>query len=68
MIEKLLTFTIFVTVGWLLLVAMLSLQEKSLIFLPSKTLGRTPRDLGLTARGRSLFAEPTCSGSLAMSD
>ena len=47
MIEKLLTFAIFVTVGWLLLVAMLSLQEKSLIFLPSKTLSRTPRDLGL---------------------
>ena len=49
MAEKLLAFTLFVTIGWLLLVGMLSLQEKSLIFLPSKTLGRTPRDLGLTA-------------------
>ena len=27
-----------------------------------------PGDSSLTARGRSLFAEPTCSGSLAMSD
>ena len=26
------------------------------------------KDLALSARGRSLFAEPACSGSLAMSD
>ena len=31
MAEKLLAFTLFVTIGWLLLVGMLSLQEKSLI-------------------------------------
>ena len=30
--------------------------------------GGVARRQGLAARGRSLFAEPTCSGSLAMSD
>ena len=31
-------------------------------------LGATPTHTRLTARGRSLFAEPRCSGSLAMSN
>ena len=48
--EKLLAFTAFVIVGWLILVAFLSLQEISLIFAPAKRLTRTPQDLGLEAR------------------
>ena len=48
--EKLLAFTAFVIVGWLILVALLSLQESSLIFAPAKLLRRTPQDLGLDAQ------------------
>ena len=54
--RMLLTVAIFVTVGWLLLVATLSLQETSLIFLPSRTINRTPANLGLTAEELSIAA------------
>ena len=49
MAEKLLMFTAFVTVGWLMLVGLLSLQESSLIYAPARDVDRTPADVGLNA-------------------
>ena len=48
--EKLLAFTAFVTVAWIFLVALLSLQESTLIFAPARLVRRTPQDLGLNAQ------------------
>ena len=43
--EKLLAFTAFVTVAWIFLVALLSLQESTLIFAPARLVRRTPQGL-----------------------
>ena len=42
--------------SWLLLVALLALQERRLIFFPSRTLAAAPTDFGLRAEELSITA------------
>ena len=45
-----------VAVGWLVLVALLALQERRLIFFPTRTLAGAPADLGLRAEELTITA------------
>ena len=48
-----------VALGWLALVAVLALQERRLIFFPTRTLAAEPADLGLSAEELSITSRAT---------
>ena len=56
MLGTLLSVAGLLTLGWLMLVALLALQERRLIFFPTRTLAAAPADLGLRAEELSVTA------------